>query len=213
MLRATETTDARASAARRASSTPREASRWARAFAIAAARPRGEQDDQLLVLVRELLAVLALAEVDVPERLAVDDHGRAEEGAHRRVPRREADGPRVAAEVGEAQRLRVVDQRAEHAAPGRERADQRARLLVHAVRDEAADATVGPEHAERAVAGAGQPAGDLDDVAQLRVQIEPARHHPAGAGEGGERVIVERVTHRTAVGGFYAAASARARRA
>ena len=82
-------------------------------------RPVGEDDDGLLVLGRERLAARLLGEVEVPPRFASNEDRDAEEGPHRRVPRREAVGARMVADVVQAQRARVVDEHAEQAATPR----------------------------------------------------------------------------------------------
>ena len=86
-------------------------------------RPVGQDDDGLLVVGRERLAADLLGEVQVPPRLAANEDRDAEEGAHRRVPRREAVGARMLADVVQAQRARVVDEHAEQAATARQVAD------------------------------------------------------------------------------------------
>ena len=81
-------------------------------------------DDEVLVVGREVRAVDALGQVEVAEDLAARAHRHAEEAVHRRVPGREADGPRVVGDGVQPDRLRLLDERAEHAAPGGQVADQ-----------------------------------------------------------------------------------------
>src|SRR5581483_1557049 len=95
-----------------------------------------EQLDDLLVLGAERLPILLLRQVEVPEHGAAKADRDAEERAHRRMARREADGARVLREVLEPQRLVLADQHAEDASPSRRVADRRARRLVDADGDE-----------------------------------------------------------------------------
>jgi hypothetical protein len=67
---------------------------------------------------------------------------------------REAHGVGVRADVGDAHRLGVGDQRAEHPAALGQRADGRHDVRVHATVDELHERAVGAEDAERRVAGA-----------------------------------------------------------
>ena len=81
---------------------------------------RGEQRRSLLVLRCEL-ALRPFRQVQVPEHGAAGGHRHPEERVHGWVVRREADGARVLAEIGESQRLRVMDQHAEDSPTPRER--------------------------------------------------------------------------------------------
>ncbi|GAA3337127.1 hypothetical protein GCM10020358_12240 [Amorphoplanes nipponensis] len=75
-------------------------------------------------------------------------------------------------DVRHAYRVRVGDEQAEDAAAVREIADPGVRGGVDAVRDEVGELHVGPDDAERAVAGAGQRARGLDDALQRAAQVE-----------------------------------------
>ena len=97
---------------------------------------RGEEGDEVLVLLREL-ALALLGEVEVPVRDAAEQDRHAEEGRHRRVVRREAGGVAVLLEAGEAERTRLSDQRAEDPAAVRRVADRPLRLLVDPGHEEA----------------------------------------------------------------------------
>ena len=135
-------------------------------------RPLGEDHRRLLVGLVEV-ALFLLGQVEVAPGVAADHHRHAEEVGHRRVAGGEAVGARVVADVGEAQRPRLLDQQAEHAAPARQVADRAPRLLVDAVGDEALQlVAVLVEHAERGVAGAGQLAGDLEHAAEDDLRVE-----------------------------------------
>src|SRR5439155_7075652 len=83
---------------------------------------RGEELAQLLVLLREVLAALLLGQVEVSVGDAAQEDRDAEERAHGRVVRREADRARVARQVVEAERLCVADEDAQDSASARKRA-------------------------------------------------------------------------------------------
>ncbi len=69
----------------------------------------------------------------------------------------------MVADVGEAQRPRLLDQQSEHATAAGQVADSPSRLLVDAAGDEALQLlAVAVEHAERRVPRPGQLAGDLE---------------------------------------------------
>ena len=93
---------------------------------------RREQLRQLLVLLAEVLAARLLGQVEVAVGDAAEQDRDAEEAAHRRVVAREADRARVVGDVVQAERARLADQHAEDAAPARQVADRRVRLLVDA---------------------------------------------------------------------------------
>jgi len=79
----------------------------------------------------------------------------------------------VFADVGQPDRFGVGDEQAQHAAAARQVADLRVDRGVHAVGDEVGQVgAVGADHPERAVAGAGQRTGGLDDALQGGAQVE-----------------------------------------
>ena len=81
--------------------------------------------------------------------------------------------PRMVAEVLQAKRLRVADQLAEDAVTAGQGSDQRPRLRVDPGEDEAFELRLLViEHAECGVAGAGQLARRLENLAKDRFQIE-----------------------------------------
>ena len=84
-----------------------------------------KQGDELLVLLGELGAAGLLGQVQVPVGDAAQQNRDPEEGAHRRMVRREAHRALVLGEVGEQQRLVLRDQHAEDAAAARPLADRR----------------------------------------------------------------------------------------
>ena len=81
----------------------------------------GEQRDELLVLVGEVLAALLLGEVEVAVGDAAQHDRHAEEAVHRWMSGREADRTRILGQVVQPQRLRLADQHAEDAATARQR--------------------------------------------------------------------------------------------
>jgi hypothetical protein len=93
-------------------------------LAIATAAQPARIDGRLLVGRLELRAVGLLGQVQVPPRLAADQHRDAEERRHRRMPGGEPVGARMGADVGQPQRPGVGDQHAEHAATARKVADR-----------------------------------------------------------------------------------------
>ncbi len=95
-------------------------------------------------------AVELVGEVEVAEHDVADPHGHAEEGAHRRVARREADGRGVLREVAQPQRLGCAQELAEHAEPARRRPDARRGGVVDADGDELAEPLAGRRPRRRA---------------------------------------------------------------
>ncbi len=135
-------------------------------------RPLGEDHRRLFVGLVEVAAAL-LGQVEVAPGVAADHHRHAEEVRHRWVAGGEAVGAGVATDLGQAQRARLLDQQAEHAAAARQVADRAARLLVDAVGDEALQfVAVLIEHAEGGVAGPGQVAGDLEHLLEDHLGVE-----------------------------------------
>ena len=136
------------------------------------AGPCREEDRRLLVRLRER-AVVLLGEVQVPPGLASNQDRHAEERRHRRMPWREPVGARVASDVGETQRLRVLDQDAEDASTAGEVADLVAGLVIDPPRDEPLELlTVLVQHTERGIPGAGQLARDCEHALQQRFEVQ-----------------------------------------
>ena len=92
-------------------------------------RPVGEDHGGLLVLLGEL-AVGLLGQVQVAPRLPADHDRHTQEAAHHRMPRGKPVAARVLANIGQAQRLWMLDQRAEHPSSARQIADRPVGLLV-----------------------------------------------------------------------------------
>ncbi len=149
----------------------------------------GKQQHDALVFVGER-AIRRLGQVEVPEDRSAPRDRDAEEGAHRRMVGWEAHRARIVREVAKPERAGVVDQGAEHPAAGRRRAQQAALLVVEAGRDEAADAAVRAQHAERRVPCAGHACRRLHDRAQRLVEIEPAGHRDAGLRDHRELAVL-----------------------
>ena len=156
---------------------------------------RGEELGQLGVVLREPCAAILLGEVEVAVRNPPQQDRHAEERAHRRVLRREADRARVVGDVLEPQRVCVPDQDAEDAPAERRVTDAGPRLLVDADGEEALEGGAGAvDHSERRVAGTGQRRGRLDDPLQQCVERELRAQRDARVdedvqpvGEGGAR--------------------------
>src|SRR5215218_9954585 len=103
--------------------------------------------------------------------------------------RGEADRTRILREVVEAQRLRVVDQRAEYAAAVRRVADRSLGLRVDAGDDEPLERLpAGVDDPERRIAGSGQLRGRLDDLLEHRVERELGRERDTGVDDCTEAV-------------------------
>ena len=116
-------------------------------------RLAGEQPDELLVFVREILAALLLGEVEVAVGDAAQHDRHAEEAVHRWMSGREADRTRILREIVQPQRLRLADQHAEDAPSARQRADLRAQVVVDPVGDELLELRAARvDHPERRVA-------------------------------------------------------------
>src|SRR3954451_5600661 len=76
----------------------------------------GKEDCDLFVLRGEVVAVLLFGQIEVAEGDAPQQDGHAEERAHRRMPGRKTDGPRVPCEIVQTERRGVADECAEDAA-------------------------------------------------------------------------------------------------
>jgi hypothetical protein len=132
---------------------------------------RREQRYELLVFVVEVRATLLLRQIEVAVGDSPQQDRRPEKRFHRGMPGWEPDGARIVSELLEAQRVRVRDQRAEDAPPGRQVADDGARFLVDAMRDEPLKARArGIDHPESRVLRAGHLGSGLDDPLQHTVE-------------------------------------------
>ena len=128
---------------------------------------RRQRFDELLVVGRERIHP-RVGQVEVPEDLVPDLERDAQEAVQLRMVHRAPDGARVGAHHGQADRLRVGDERTQETEPFRRRADGGHGLDVHADVDELVERAVGAQHADRAVLRAHQVEGCLDDLAQRR---------------------------------------------
>ena len=112
-------------------------------------------------------------QVEVPVDLVAHLDRHAEERPHGRVVRREAEALGMAADVRDAQLLRVCDQQSQDATARRAGTDVRLLLGGEPDRDELREGLlVLGQHAQCAVARAGHGTGLLDDVAQDLWQFE-----------------------------------------
>jgi len=138
---------------------------------------RGERDDDLLVVCGEPAAGLLLGQVEVPEHGVADADRHPEEGAHRRMVRREAERHLVVPQRVQPERLRGVDDDAEQTVPARQVPDPGPLLGAHAVGHERPQPAVRPrpEHPQRAVPGVREPAGDPHDPLEDAVEVEVRR--------------------------------------
>ena len=130
-----------------------------------------ERLDELLVLGAELV-VAALGEIEVAEDLVPDPDGDAEEAVHRRVPLREARGPRVVGDAPEQDRFGRLDQRSEKALALRKMADPGDVFVRHPAVHELGEVSRRGDHAERGVSGTDQLPSRVDDAAEHRRQGE-----------------------------------------
>ena len=138
----------------------------------------GQRLDEHLVVLAERLAPGLLGQIEIAVDLVADAHRDAEEGAHRGMIAREPDRGRVHPDVVEADRLRVVDEQAEHTASRWRSADPLADLVVDSLGDEFDQCVpVAAAHPERTVAGVDQAGGGANDGPQGGVQIEPRVDH------------------------------------
>ena len=117
---------------------------------------------------------------------------------HRRMVRREADRARVAGEVVEAQRPRVLDQDTQDPAAARKVADRRPGRVVEPVGHEPLELAAGAvDHAERRVARAGQLGGDPDERLQDGVERQLRGDRDAGLDERAPSVVAVHARHST----------------
>ena len=132
---------------------------------------RRQRLDELLVVGRERVHP-RVGQVEVPEDLVPDLERDAQEAVQLRMVHRAPDRARVGAHDGQADRLRVGDQRTQETEPLRRRPDGGHGLDVHADVDELVERAVGAQHADRAVLGAHQLESCLDDLAQRRREVQ-----------------------------------------
>ena len=71
---------------------------------------RGQQRDDLLVVLAEVALAVLLAQVEVAEGDAAQLHRNAQERAHRRVPGRKADRRGMLGQIVQPQHLLIVNQ-------------------------------------------------------------------------------------------------------
>lgn len=138
------------------------------------ARLGGQHPHHVLVVVGEFGGVVLLAEIEIPEDLALDADGYAEERPHRRVVRRKSGRSRIGGEVREPEGFGVADEFAEQSGVAvRAAADPPGYLGVHAEGDEVREPAARLAHdAERGVAGADETGRRLADPVERGVQFE-----------------------------------------
>ena len=132
----------------------------------------GEDHDGLLVLSGELPTPLLFGQVQVAPPLAPDHDRDAQEGPHPGMVHREPVALGMLADVGQPQRLRVLNQHPEHAAPARKVADRTVGGGVDPDREEALELPPRVvEHAERRIPGTGDLASLLEDAVEHRLGV------------------------------------------
>ena len=137
---------------------------------------RGEEPDELLVLLGEVLVVPLLREIEVPVRHAAEENGDAEEGVHGRMVRRQADRAGVVGDVVETDRSCFADDDAEETEAPRDFTDGGVRLRVDPGRQEPLQPVPGGmDDPERRVARARQLGGGVDDPLQERRRARARR--------------------------------------
>ena len=149
----------------------------------------GEGQDQLLVVLGELRCRLLVGQVQDPVDLAVHPDGHAEEGRHGGMVRGEPEALRALGQVGQADRLVLPDQGAEHAPPGGAGADGPLLLVAQTDGQELVQRPpVLGQDAERPVLRVDEVAGLLDDPpehhrqVQLGIEDEDRLHQSAQLG-------------------------------
>jgi len=169
------------------------------------ARGGGECREKLLVVVGER-ARRVLGHVDVAVDLVAYPDRDAEKTVHFRMPRRKPARPGIGAEMFEADRARVVDERAEDAVTFGQMPDDLGILRRHTHMDELLETPVGRENPQGRVPGTDQVERDLGDAPEHRGEIgqlhdslrrvektaqPPLRRHDplCGAQQFGDRVI------------------------
>ena len=121
-----------------------------------------ERGDELLVLLRER-ARLLIGEVEVAVDGIPHSHWHAEKARHLWMVGGEADRRGMAGDVGDADRVRMVDDRAEKPASSRKVPDNGNLLWRHADIDELLEAAVLRDDPEGAVLGANELDRRFDD--------------------------------------------------
>ena len=94
---------------------------------------------------------------------------------HLWVIRRKAISPRIAGDVGDAERLPLPDDEAQEAVPARQRADHLSFAWCQPAGDEALDHPVGVRDAERRVFGIGELSHPVHDQLQDGLERQDAR--------------------------------------
>ena len=162
-------------------------------------RMRGEQPDQVVVLVAEVGRRELLGEVEGADHAVRGDDRDAEERPHvgMRLGPPAAELGMLVDVVRAVRRLRV-EHRAEHAVLAGQRAERGDQLVVHARGEEAAEATLAVGQPERGEAGAGEHAGAVDEPLQDLVDREPRRDREHGVADRRQcmvQLVVQPLVH------------------
>ena len=113
-----------------------------------------ERANRLLVVRGELVSVLLLGEIQVPERHPAEEDGSAKEAPHRWMIRRKPHRPRIVGDPPKPQRALVALKSAEDSPTLWERPDPRTLRIADPRSDEPLDVAVLVEDAERRVSRA-----------------------------------------------------------
>ena len=147
---------------------------------------RGEQHQDLLVLVDELAVALLPGEEEVPDVLIVVAHRGREQGVRPHQAGVDAERAHEPRQVGQAQRSREAPQVLEHPQPLGPVEDQEVLLGGEARGDDVAGLARCVDGGDDTVARAGEGAGALDDLAEHGVEVEARVDARDGRAQGGD---------------------------
>ena len=161
---------------------------------------RGEQLDQLLVLVGEVCGADLLRQIEGADDARRRDDRHAEERAHVRMPLRPpATETWVLVDVAGAVGLLRREHGAEDAVLPWQRAEGGDQLVAHARGEEGAEAAVAVGKPERGVAGLGELAGAVDEPLQDVVDRQLGRDREDGVADRFQRRVQSLRHERTIV--------------
>ena len=149
-------------------------------------RLSGKQDQCVLVFGGELPAPFLLREIDVADRFAQMTDRRPQKGLHRRMVLGKAGRTGVAGNILESERPGDLIQVSQQTQPLGQGAHSPAFLGSHAGGDQAAYAPGVVEGHQRAVAGAGQRTGAVNDFLQDVIDVQIRGDAKPGLGHPGE---------------------------
>ena len=176
-------------------------------------RLRGEQDQDLLVGARELRPALLLAEEEVADVDVAVPHRRALHRLRHDQLGREAQLPDVGRQVRHPQRLGQVPEVREEPRSVRPRGHHRVHAGGEAGGDEVLRLPGVVDGSDHAVAGAGQRAGAVDDLAQDGLEVEAGADAQDGRRQARDAVLEHPVPLPQLVGTLLHHPSLRTRRA